>query len=33
VVTERAGELAAEPGVFLGELLVALEAGGEPGAQ
>jgi hypothetical protein len=33
VVTERAGELAAEAGVFLGELLVALEGSGEAGAQ
>jgi hypothetical protein len=33
VVTERAGELAAEAGVFLGELLVSLEGRGEPGAQ
>jgi len=27
------GELAAEPGVLIGELLVAVEGGGEPGAQ
>jgi len=27
------GELAAEPGVLFGELLVAVEGGGEPGAQ
>ena len=33
MVTERAGELAAEAGVFLGELLVALEGSGEPGTQ
>ena len=26
-------ELAAEPGVLVGELLVAVEGGGEPGAQ
>jgi hypothetical protein len=27
------GELAAEPGVLVGELLVAVEGGGQPGAQ
>jgi hypothetical protein len=30
---ERTGELPAEPGVLVGECLVALEGGGEPGAQ
>ena len=30
---ERMGELAAKPGVLVGELLVAVEGGGEPGAQ
>jgi hypothetical protein len=30
---EGVGELAAEPGVLVGELLVAAESGGEPGAQ
>ena len=33
LVAEGSGELAAEPGVFLGELLVAPVGGGEPGAQ
>src|SRR5258707_9852948 len=33
LVAECAGELAAEPGVVVGELLVAVEGGGEPGAQ
>jgi hypothetical protein len=33
LVAECAGELAAEPGVLVGELLVAVEGGGEPGAQ
>jgi hypothetical protein len=33
VVAECAGELAAEPGVFLCERLVALERGIEAGAQ
>jgi len=33
LVAECAGELAAEPGILLGELLVAVEGGGEPGAQ
>ena len=32
MVAERAGELAAEPGVLVGEGLVALQGGGEPGA-
>jgi len=30
---ERVGELVAEPGVFVGECLVALQGSGEPGAQ
>lgn len=33
LVAERAGELVAEPGVFLGERLAAPEDGGEPAAQ
>jgi hypothetical protein len=33
LVAECAGELAAEPGVLVGECLVALQCGGEPGAQ
>jgi hypothetical protein len=33
LVAECAGELAAEPGVLVGKLLVAVEGGGEPGAQ
>jgi hypothetical protein len=33
LVAESAGELAAEPGVVVGELLVAVEGRGEPGAQ
>ena len=33
MVAECAGELAAEPGILVGELLVAVEGGGEPGAQ
>src|SRR5690349_15032252 len=32
LVSEGAGELAAEPGVLVGELLVALQGGGEAGA-
>jgi hypothetical protein len=31
--TERVGELAAEPGVLVGEFLVAPQGSGEPGAQ
>jgi hypothetical protein len=31
LVAEGAGELAAEPGVLVGERLVALQGGGEPG--
>jgi hypothetical protein len=30
---ERVGQLEAEPGVLVGECLVALDGGGEPGAQ
>jgi len=33
LVAEGAGELAAEPGVVVGELFVSVEGGGEPGAQ
>jgi len=33
LVAECAGELAAEPGVLVGKLLVAVQGGGEPGAQ
>jgi hypothetical protein len=31
--TERVGELAAEPGILVGECLVGLQGSGEPGAQ
>jgi hypothetical protein len=33
LVAECAGEVAAEPGVLVGECLVALQGGAEPGAQ